>query len=75
MLKNISIAKKLPVLFVAMKIIPVASVGVMSYVQISIKIESDTIAQVTAVEEPMGRALDKQFDLIVADLLFWGITI
>jgi hypothetical protein len=30
MLKNISIAKKLPVLFAAMKIIPVASVGVMS---------------------------------------------
>ena len=73
--KNISIAKKLPVLFVAMKIIPVASVGVMSYVQISITIESDAIAEVAAVEEPMGRALDKQFDLIVADLLFWGITI
>ena len=68
MLKNISIAKKLPVLFAAMTTISVASVGVMSYVQMSNTIESDAIANVVAVEESMGQSLDKQFELIDADL-------
>ena len=53
MLKNISIAKKLPVLFAAITY-PVASVGVMSYMQMSNTIESDAIAKVVAVEESMG---------------------
>jgi len=72
MLKNISIAKKLPVLFAAMTTISVASVGVMSYMQMSNTIESDAIAKVVAVEESMGHALDKQFDLIDADLRVLG---
>ena len=59
MLKNISIAKKLPVLFAAITTIYVASVGVMSYVQMSNTIESDAIAKMVAVEESMGQALDK----------------
>ena len=72
MLKNISIAKNLPVLFAAMTTISVASVGVMSYVQMSNTIESDAIAKVVAVEESMGHALDKQFDLVDADLRVLG---
>ena len=72
MLKNISIAKNLPVLFAAMTTISVASVGVMSYMQMSNTIESDAIAKVVAVEESMGHALDKQFDLIDADLRVLG---
>ena len=72
MLKNISITKKLSVLFAAMTTISVASVGVMSYVQMSNTIESDAIAKVVAVEESMGHALDKQFDLIDADLRVLG---
>ena len=55
MLKNISIAKKLPVLFAAMTTISVACVGVMSYLQMSNTIESDAIAKVVAVEESMGK--------------------
>ena len=70
MLKNISIAKKLPVLFAAVTTISVASVGVMSYVQMSNTIESDAIAKMVAVDESMGQALDKQFDLIDADASF-----
>lgn len=54
MLKNISIAKKLPALFAAMTTISVVSVGVMSYVQMSNTIESDAIAKVVAVEKSMG---------------------
>ena len=72
MLKNISIARKLPVLFAAMTTISVASVGVMSYVQMSNTIENDAIAKVVAVEESMCHALDKQFDLIDADLRVLG---
>ena len=72
MLKNISIAKKLPVLFAAMTTISVASVGVMSYMQMSNTIGSDAIAKVVTVEESMGHALDKQFDLIDADLRVLG---
>ena len=72
MLKNISIAKKLPVLFAAITTIFVASVGVMSYVQMSNTIESDAIAKVVAVEESMGQALDKQLKLIGADLRVLG---
>ena len=68
--KNISIAKKLPVLFAAMTTISIASVGVMSYVQMSNTIESDAIAKMVAVDESMGQALDKQFDLIDADASF-----
>ena len=72
MLKNISIAKKLPALFAAMTTISVVSVGVMSYVQMSNTIESDAIAKVVAVEKSMGEALDKQFELIDADLRVLG---
>lgn len=72
MLKNISIAKKLPVLFAAMTTISVASVGVMSYMQMSNTIESDAIAKVVAVEESMGQSLEKQFELIDADLRVLG---
>lgn len=72
MLKNISIAKKLPALFAAMTTISVLSVGVMSYVQMSNTIESDAIAKVVAVEKSMGEALDKQFELIDADLRVLG---
>lgn len=50
----------------------VASVGVMSYVQMSNTIESDAIAKMVAVEESMGQALDKQFELIDADLRVLG---
>ena len=57
MLKNISIAKKLPALFAAMKKISVVSVGVMSYLQLSNTIESDAISKVVAVEKSMGEAL------------------
>ena len=35
-------------------------------------IESDAIAKVVAVEESMGHALDKQFELIDADLRVLG---
>lgn len=72
MLKNISIAKKLPALFAAMTTISVVSVGVMSYAQMSNTIESDAIAKVVAVEKSMGEALDKQFKLIDADLRVLG---
>jgi len=72
MLKNISIAKKLPVLFAAITTIAVASVVVMSYVQMSNTIESDAIAKVVAVEESMGQALDKQLKLIDANLRVLG---
>ena len=72
MLKNISIAKKLPLLFAAMTTISVASVGLMSYIQMSNTIEKDAIAKVIAVEESMGHDLDKQFDLIDADLRVLG---
>jgi len=72
MLKNITIAKKLPVLFAAMTTISVASVGLMSYLQMSNTIENDVIAKVVAVEESMGNALDKQFELIDADLKVLG---
>ena len=72
MLKNISIAKKLLVLFAAITTISVASVGVMSYVQMSNTIESDAIAKVVAVEESMGQALDKQLKLNDADLRVLG---
>lgn len=72
MLKNISIAKKLPALFAAMTTISVVSVGVMSYVQMSNTIESDAIAKVVAVEKSMCEALDKQFELIDADLRVLG---
>jgi methyl-accepting chemotaxis protein len=72
MLKNISIAKKLPVLFAAMTTISVASVGVMSYMQMSNTIESDAITKVVAVEESMGQSLEKQFELIDADLRVLG---
>lgn len=71
-LKNISIAKKLPALFAAMTTISVVSVGVMSYVQMSNTIESDAIAKVVVVEKSMGEALDKQFELIDADLRVLG---
>ena len=40
----------------------------MSYVQMSNTIQSDAIAKMVAVEESMGQALDKQFELIDADL-------
>ena len=53
MLKNISITKNLPVLFAAITTISVASVGVMSYVQMSNTIESDAIAKVVAVEKSL----------------------
>ena len=43
--------------------------------QVSNTIESDAIVKVVAVEESMGHALDKQFELIDADLRVWGITI
>ena len=72
MLKHISIAKKLPVLFAAITTISVASVDVMSYVQMSNTIESDAIAKVVAVEESMVQALDKQLKLIDADLRVLG---
>ena len=55
-----------------MTTISVASVGVMSYVQMSNTIESDAIANMVALEESMGQALDKQFDLIEADLRVLG---
>ena len=42
----------------------------MSYVQMSNTIESDAIAKMVAVDESMGQALDKQFDLIDADASF-----
>jgi methyl-accepting chemotaxis protein len=72
MLKNISIAKKLPMLFAAVTTVSVAIVGVMSYVQMSNTIENDAIAKVIAVEETMGHALDDQFHLIDADLRVLG---
>ena len=72
MLKNISIAIKLPVLFTAMTTISAASVGLMSYMQMSNTIEKDAIAKVVAVEESMCHALDKQFDLSDADLRVLG---
>jgi methyl-accepting chemotaxis protein len=60
------------VLFAAMTTISVASVGVMSYMQMSNTIESDAIAKVVAVEESMGQSLEKQFELIDADLRVLG---
>ena len=72
MLKNISIAKKLPMLFAAITTISVASVGFMSYIQMFNTIEKDAIAKVIAVEETMGHALDKQFQLIDANLNVLG---
>ena len=62
MLKNISIAKKLPALFAAMTTISVVSVGVMSYVQLSNTIESDAISKVVAVEKSMGKEFEGQED-------------
>ena len=55
-----------------MTTISFASVGVMSYLQMSNTIESDAIAKMVAVEESMGQALDKQFELIDADLRVLG---
>ena len=44
--------------FAAMTTISVASVGLMSYLQMSNTIESDAIAKVVAVEESMEQSLD-----------------
>lgn len=75
MLKNISIAKKLPALFAAMTTISVVSVGVMSYVQMSNTIESDAIAKVVAVENQWAKRWINNLSLLMQIYVSWEITI
>ena len=67
MLKNISIAKKLPMLFTAVTTVSVAIVGVMSYVQMSNTIENDAIAKVIAVEPNPKTLARLRFNVAIND--------
>lgn len=68
MLKNISIAKKLPALFAILTTISVVSVGMLSYMEISRSMERDVLAKVGATEEALGNTFERTFARIRADL-------
>jgi len=54
MLKNISIAKKLPALFAALTTISVVSVGWLSYVEIAQSMEKDVLSKLSATQQTVG---------------------
>ncbi len=68
MLKNISIAKKLPALFALLTTISVVSVGLLSYMEIARSMEDDVVAKVGATEESLGQTFERTFARIRADL-------
>ena len=68
MLKNISIAKKLPALFAVLTTISVVSVGMLSYIEISRLMERDVFAKVGATQEGLGDTFENTFARIRADL-------
>jgi len=68
MLKNISIAKKLPALFAILTTISVVSVGTLSYMEISRSMERDVLAKVGATEEASGNIFESTLARIRADL-------
>lgn len=68
MLKNISIAKKLPALFAILTTISVVSVGALSYMEIARSMERDVLMKVGATEEALGNTFERTFKRIRADL-------
>lgn len=68
MLKNISIAKKLPALFAALTTVSVVSVGLLSYMEMASSMKEDVLAKVIATEAAIGNSFDKTFLRVDADL-------
>ena len=59
MLKNISIAKKLPALFAALATISVVGVGWLSYVEIAQSMEKDVLSKLSATQQTVGHSFKK----------------
>ena len=68
MLKNISIAKKLPALFAALTTISVVSVGWLSYVEIAQSMEKDVLSKLSATQQTVGNSFKKMLGRIDSDL-------
>jgi len=68
MLKNISIAKKLPALFAALTTISVVSVGWLSYVEIAQSMEKDVLSKLSATQQTVGHSFKKMLGRIDSDL-------
>ena len=68
MLKNISIAKKLPALFALLTTISVASVGMLSYMEMAKSMEKDVLTKVQATEGSLNNSFANEFGRINADL-------
>ena len=68
MLKNISIAKKLPALFALLTTISVVSVGMLSYMEMANSMEKDVLTKVQATEGSLNNSFANEFGRINADL-------
>jgi len=68
MLKNISIAKKLPALFALLTTISVVSVGMLSYMEMAKSMEKDVLTKVQATEGSLNNSFANEFGRINADL-------